>query len=370
MDRVFKKGSGKPSMTRPESVDEALCFGWIDGIRKRIDADRYMIRFTPRRTGNVWSVANIGRVAALIEDGRMRPVSRRDRLSGAGQSMSRALCSIPLAVAEAAVAVRSMPQLTIRVGRIRMYCDDRRGRQSRCCRPAGAPPSASERSGPCSEPLWHPVGRGGRADIGREHSRAGRVQQRVQGGDRPAGQRWLPCRPRRLERHDRPPPRDRRPLRRRGRRGPLRPLRSRPGPADRGPVGRSQRRRLLDLRRRDRDRSVPDAGCARRSRALHRACQGWVAAQRARPRRTGARTRLPRRRGGAHRRRRAHAGRRDGSAPTAMGLLDRQHGSRRVGDRRRAAAPRERRGAPRSVLGHPGSGPEFRHRHGLRVPTP
>jgi len=69
----FKKGSGKPSMTWPESVDEALCFGWIDGIRRRIDADRYMIRFTPRRTGSVWSVVNIGRVAALIEDGRIRP---------------------------------------------------------------------------------------------------------------------------------------------------------------------------------------------------------------------------------------------------------------------------------------------------------
>jgi uncharacterized protein YdeI (YjbR/CyaY-like superfamily) len=45
----YRKGSGKPSITWPESVDEALCFGWIDGIRKRIDEESYMIRFTPRR---------------------------------------------------------------------------------------------------------------------------------------------------------------------------------------------------------------------------------------------------------------------------------------------------------------------------------
>ena len=72
----FKKGTGKPSMTWPESVDEALCFGWIDGVRKSIDAERYMIRFTPRRTRSVWSVVNIERVAALTEQRRMRPAGR------------------------------------------------------------------------------------------------------------------------------------------------------------------------------------------------------------------------------------------------------------------------------------------------------
>jgi len=72
-----KKGSGKPSMTWPESVDEALCFGWIDGIRKRIDAERYMIRFTPRRTRSIWSAVNIARVAVLTEEGRMRPAGIR-----------------------------------------------------------------------------------------------------------------------------------------------------------------------------------------------------------------------------------------------------------------------------------------------------
>jgi uncharacterized protein YdeI (YjbR/CyaY-like superfamily) len=69
----YKKDSGTPSLTWPESVDEALCVGWIDGIRKRIDDVRYMIRFTPRRRGSVWSSVNIARVHALIEQGRMQP---------------------------------------------------------------------------------------------------------------------------------------------------------------------------------------------------------------------------------------------------------------------------------------------------------
>jgi uncharacterized protein YdeI (YjbR/CyaY-like superfamily) len=83
-----KKGSGKPSMTWPESVDEALCFGWIDGIRKRIDEERYMIRFTPRRARSIWSAVNIRRVAVLTEEGRMRPAgiaafaARREDRSG------------------------------------------------------------------------------------------------------------------------------------------------------------------------------------------------------------------------------------------------------------------------------------------------
>jgi len=66
-----KKATGKPSITWPESVDEALCYGWIDGIRKSIDDEAYMIRFTPRRTGSIWSRVNLERVAALIAEGRM-----------------------------------------------------------------------------------------------------------------------------------------------------------------------------------------------------------------------------------------------------------------------------------------------------------
>jgi uncharacterized protein YdeI (YjbR/CyaY-like superfamily) len=69
----YKKGSGKPSITWPESVDEALCVGWIDGIRKGIDEVSYRIRFTPRRATSVWSAINIERVRVLTAEGRMRP---------------------------------------------------------------------------------------------------------------------------------------------------------------------------------------------------------------------------------------------------------------------------------------------------------
>jgi uncharacterized protein YdeI (YjbR/CyaY-like superfamily) len=68
-----KKGTGRPSLTWPESVDEALCFGWIDGVRKGVDADRYTIRFTPRKAGSVWSNVNASKVQVLQEEGRMRP---------------------------------------------------------------------------------------------------------------------------------------------------------------------------------------------------------------------------------------------------------------------------------------------------------
>jgi uncharacterized protein YdeI (YjbR/CyaY-like superfamily) len=69
----FKKGSGKPSITWPESVDQALCYGWIDGVRKNIDAVSYSIRFTPRKAVSVWSSINIKRAQALIEQGQMQP---------------------------------------------------------------------------------------------------------------------------------------------------------------------------------------------------------------------------------------------------------------------------------------------------------
>ena len=66
-----KKGSGKASIDWPQSVDEALCFGWIDGIRRNIDADSYSIRFTPRRARSVWSSINIRRVKVMKKEGRM-----------------------------------------------------------------------------------------------------------------------------------------------------------------------------------------------------------------------------------------------------------------------------------------------------------
>lgn len=68
-----KVGTGLPSMTWPESVDEALCVGWIDGVRKRVDELRYQIRFTPRRPSSIWSRVNIERVAVLTAEGRMTP---------------------------------------------------------------------------------------------------------------------------------------------------------------------------------------------------------------------------------------------------------------------------------------------------------
>ena len=68
-----RRATGRASLTWSESVDEALCFGWIDGLRRTVDAERYAIRFTPRRPRSIWSQVNIERVAALTAEGRMRP---------------------------------------------------------------------------------------------------------------------------------------------------------------------------------------------------------------------------------------------------------------------------------------------------------
>lgn len=68
-----RKASGRPSITWPEAVDEALCFGWIDGLRKTIDSGSYKIRFTPRRPHSNWSAVNIARIKELTHDGRARP---------------------------------------------------------------------------------------------------------------------------------------------------------------------------------------------------------------------------------------------------------------------------------------------------------
>ncbi len=72
-----KKASGTPSITWPEAVDEALCFGWIDGLRHSVDEVSYTIRFTPRRSGSTWSAINVRRVAALRASGRMRAAGLR-----------------------------------------------------------------------------------------------------------------------------------------------------------------------------------------------------------------------------------------------------------------------------------------------------
>ncbi|MDH3207886.1 MAG: YdeI/OmpD-associated family protein [Gemmatimonadota bacterium] len=69
----YKKATGRPSMTWPESVDEALCYGWIDGLRRSIDEASYQIRFTPRRRGSHWSRVNLERVTVLTAEGRVTP---------------------------------------------------------------------------------------------------------------------------------------------------------------------------------------------------------------------------------------------------------------------------------------------------------
>jgi uncharacterized protein YdeI (YjbR/CyaY-like superfamily) len=72
-----KRGTGNPSLTWPESVDCALCFGWIDGIRKSLGETSYMIRFTPRKPTSTWSSINVKRVAALEKMGLMQPSGRK-----------------------------------------------------------------------------------------------------------------------------------------------------------------------------------------------------------------------------------------------------------------------------------------------------
>src|SRR3977135_236718 len=84
----YKRAAGKPGITWPESVDEALCYGWIDGIRKRVDELSYTIRFTPRRAGSVWSTVNTRRARTLAAQRRMTPAglsafeARRPNRSG------------------------------------------------------------------------------------------------------------------------------------------------------------------------------------------------------------------------------------------------------------------------------------------------
>ena len=84
----YKRGSGEPGITWPELVDEALCVGWIDGIRRPLDERSYTIRLTPRRKGSIWSAVNIRRVEFLLAESRMQPAglrafaARRENRSG------------------------------------------------------------------------------------------------------------------------------------------------------------------------------------------------------------------------------------------------------------------------------------------------
>jgi uncharacterized protein YdeI (YjbR/CyaY-like superfamily) len=73
----WKKGSGKPSIDWPQARDQALCFGWIDGVRKSAGPESYTIRFTPRRPGSVWSKVNVERYAALKAEGAVTEAGER-----------------------------------------------------------------------------------------------------------------------------------------------------------------------------------------------------------------------------------------------------------------------------------------------------
>ena len=73
----WKKGSGKPSIDWPQARDQALCFGWIDGVRRSLGDEAYTIRFTPRRKGSIWSKVNVERYAVLKAAGQMTPSGER-----------------------------------------------------------------------------------------------------------------------------------------------------------------------------------------------------------------------------------------------------------------------------------------------------
>ena len=72
-----KKHTGRPTLIWPESVDEALCFGWIDGVRKSVGAEGYVIRFSPRKPRSIWSNVNIRKAQTLVENGRMQAAGHR-----------------------------------------------------------------------------------------------------------------------------------------------------------------------------------------------------------------------------------------------------------------------------------------------------
>ena len=92
----WKKASGKPSIDWPQARDQALCFGWIDGLRKSLGDDAYTIRFTPRRKGSIWSKVNVERYEALRAAGLMTPAGSRVYEETQHQSGLYALALIPI----------------------------------------------------------------------------------------------------------------------------------------------------------------------------------------------------------------------------------------------------------------------------------
>ena len=94
----WKKGTGKPSIDWPQARDQALCFGWIDGLRKSLGDEAYTIRFTPRRKGSIWSRVNVERYEALTADGQMTPAGEaayeRDKHRSGLYSYEKPLASL------------------------------------------------------------------------------------------------------------------------------------------------------------------------------------------------------------------------------------------------------------------------------------
>jgi uncharacterized protein YdeI (YjbR/CyaY-like superfamily) len=98
----YKVGTKKPSMTWSESVDQALCFGWIDGVRRSIDDESYSIRFTPRKKNSIWSAINIAKMEKLTQLGRVAPAglkaySYKTEQNSYNYSFERALAQLTTA---------------------------------------------------------------------------------------------------------------------------------------------------------------------------------------------------------------------------------------------------------------------------------
>jgi uncharacterized protein YdeI (YjbR/CyaY-like superfamily) len=106
-----RKATGKPTITYAEAVEEALCFGWIDGIKHKLDDERYTYRFTPRRPGSRWSEINKQRIAALRSAGKLRPPGlaaiEAARSSGAWDAVRSIATAMP---PELGAALRANPQ--------------------------------------------------------------------------------------------------------------------------------------------------------------------------------------------------------------------------------------------------------------------
>jgi uncharacterized protein YdeI (YjbR/CyaY-like superfamily) len=109
----FKRGAGETGITWPQAVDQALCFGWIDGRRQSIDPARYRIRFTPRTASSIWSTVNVARVHELAADGLMQPAGldafarRREGRSGI---YSHEQAAAPVLDAEQEALFRERPE--------------------------------------------------------------------------------------------------------------------------------------------------------------------------------------------------------------------------------------------------------------------